>query len=468
MVALQASALMSGERRMEAESYLSGGYGIRLAIEGRRAGWGRIEEYANVWQPSRLKGTQVSQKFGTPFLAATQVFDLRPISRRFLALSKMARPEGFFVERGMILVTRSGSVGRATLAYTPHEGVLISDDLLRVEAREDKYWGWIYAYLRTVGAREMMCAVQYGHIIKHLEVSHLQGLPIPTLQSRLLESFNERARAVLEARSSAYSVFMEAERCFEEAIGPLEPGQDSELGFALRATELFGGRRRFEGAFYNPAVRTIQRHFAQTGLKTMPLAEAGFDVWLPMRFKRIPAAEGVELVDSSGLFEVNPDVRKRIADGNFGDRHRGRVQAGWLLLARSGQVYGLNGSVVIASSAHDGRVISDHIIRMAPSDHQDVRVGYAYTALSHPTLGRPLVKALAYGSSVPEIDVADLAELEIVRVKRSTEDAIADLSEEGAALLAKADILENAMAADAEDILSRFVAGDMRDVTVRS
>lgn len=41
-------------------------------------GWKRLSEMARSWQLSRLKGIQVNRTYGTPFLAATQVFDVRP------------------------------------------------------------------------------------------------------------------------------------------------------------------------------------------------------------------------------------------------------------------------------------------------------------------------------------------------------------------------------------------------------
>lgn len=53
---------MVGDRRMEAENYLSYGYGVRLAIESRAKGWVRLSNLAHVWQPSRLKGIQVGPR----------------------------------------------------------------------------------------------------------------------------------------------------------------------------------------------------------------------------------------------------------------------------------------------------------------------------------------------------------------------------------------------------------------------
>lgn len=446
---------------MEAENYLSGGYGIRLAMDARKVGRGQLGDLATVWQPNRLKGTLVSKEYGTPFLAATQVFDLRPAPRKYLSLDQIKNASDLKVHDGQILVTRSGSVGRATLAHKPHQGVIISDDLLRVDAKAEKHWGWVYAYLRSPQGRAMMTAAQYGHIIKHLEVGHLSSLPIPMLRDDLLRDLNAKVKKILKMRIEADTMFTDAEALFEKSVGlPVDVSDIGENGFSVSARNLFSGRRRIEGFFHNPAVRNIRAHFAARGLKSTPLVQGGFDVWLPTRFRRIPAPEGVEFVDSSDLFEINPDITKRIADGAFGDRNKGRVKAGWLLLARSGQIYGLNGTLRLANEAHEGKVISDHVIRIAPNKKQAMRAAYVHVALSHPTLGRPLVKSLAYGSSIPEIEVADMERIEVVRLRASEEDAIADLAERGSALQAKADILEVGIAAEAEGLIDQFLAGD--------
>ncbi|OYY95919.1 MAG: hypothetical protein B7Y41_01145 [Hydrogenophilales bacterium 28-61-23] len=465
--ALSAALIFGGDRRMEAENYLAGGYGIRLAMEARKAGWTRMGDLADVWQPSRLKGIQVSPDFGTPFLAATQVFDLRPVPRKFLALEKVKQSADLFVTSGQILVTRSGSVGRATLAHAPHEKIIISDDLLRVDPRQEKLWGWLYAYLRAPQTRAMMTSAQYGHIIKHLETGHLNALPMPVLRDDLLVDYTERVKAILDMRNQAHELARAAEARFEQCFGPLVITDNGEAGFNVRAsTALFSNRRRFDALPHNPVVKSIYEHLTKRASGFTKLADAGFSVWLPNRFKRVPAADGLGLLGSSDLFEINPDITKRIADGNFGDAYNAHVKAGWLLLARSGQIYGLNGSLTLATKAHEAHVVSDHIIRIAPQENASIRPGYLCVALSHPELGRPLMKSLPYGSSIPEIEVADVEQLAVVRLDASEENAIADMAEEASSLRAQADILENELAADAEAILDRFIAGDMQDVVV--
>ena len=133
---LPAHMLCVGDRRMEAGGFLASGFGTRLAITAKPSGWSFLAELANVWQPPRLEGIQVAEEFGTPFLAASQVFDHQPIPRKWLSLNKTPQAAKRFVSGGTILLTCSGTVGRATLARNCLESVLITHDLLRVEPSE--------------------------------------------------------------------------------------------------------------------------------------------------------------------------------------------------------------------------------------------------------------------------------------------------------------------------------------------
>ena len=456
---VRVSQLLAGDRRMEAETYLSRGFSLREAIEARPTGWKPFGDLACVEQPGRLKGILVSQEYGTPFLAATQVFDVRPIPRKFLALDKMETAKDCFVGDGTILVTRSGSVGRSTLAHAPHRGVVISDDLLRVFAKDKRDYGWLYAYLHAPQVRAMTIGAQYGHIIKHLEISHLEALPIPTIDDATAAEFSRRVARILDFRNEGHRLTLEAEARFEKALGPLRVNDWGDEGFTVKASKAFlGGRRRFDASVHNPGVAAIRRHLAKHGNGFTTVAGAGYEVWLPTRFRRIPAEDGVWLVDSADLTEVNPDLSKRIADGDFGDAHKGRVEAGWVLMARSGQTYGIIGTTILAGADLQGRIISDHVMRIKPGENVSLKAGYLVTALSHPMLGRPLVKSLAYGSSIPEIEVADLSNHEVIRLKPTEESAIADLAEASAKARAAADVIEREIARDAGTIIARFMS----------
>lgn len=449
--------LWAGDRRLEAETYLSGGYGLRLAIERRPQGWLPLSNFARVWQPLRLKGIQVGASEGTPFLAATQVFDVRPMPRKWLALERTSAATERFVRPGQILVTCSGAVGRATLAYAPHANTLISHDLLRVDAYDASMRGWVYAYLRSPQARAMMSGAQYGHIIKHLETAHLDALPVPEVSATTAADFERRVARLLNLRDESYRCTLEAERLYEAALGVTSFGDDGENGFAIHASKLFRGRRRIEGSYHSPAVTTIKRHIRSTGRPSIMLSNAGYDIWVPGRYRRIPAADGVRYLDSADLLEVSPDGEKRFADCGFGDRYKGRVKRNWLLMPCSGQVYGIIGSVVLAGASLEGSAVSNHVIRIAGAN-SDLRAGYVLTTMSHPMLGRPLIKAMAFGSSVPEIDPDEVKEFQVIRLGENLEGAIADHAEASAKARAEADELERKVSEDAGRLIDEFVA----------
>jgi hypothetical protein len=455
---IAAHILFADDRRMEAETYLSSGYGIRMAIQSKPKGWSYFRQLARVWMPNRLKGILVSPESGNPFLAATQVFDVRPIARKFLALEKMSGAKNCFVKDGLILVTRSGSVGRPALVHAPHRGAVISDDLLRVEAIDPNDRGWLYAYLLAPQTRAMTKSAHYGHIIKHLETSHLDALPIPSVDDATAFDFLKRVTRILELRNEGYRLTLEAEAQFETALSSITVDDWGEHGFSVRASKSFlGGRRRLDAARHNPGAAAIHRFLAEHGHGFSTLPEAGYDVWVPGRYKRIPVEDGVIYRDSADLLEVNPDLPKRYADCKFGDRFRGRVKDGWILVACSGQVYGIIGTAILATQVLNDEVVSNHVLRAAPKKGS-VPAGYIVTALTHPLFGRPIVKALAFGSSVPEIDGDDLAEVKIVRLKPSEESGIADAAEKSAKVRAAADLLEREITADAGKIIAKFMA----------
>lgn len=455
-ISLPADLLFSGDRRMEAESYLAPGYRIRRALEAQ-ARCTALGNLARIWQPSRLKGIQVGRNHGVPFLAATQVFDLRPVPRKYLAAERTADFEQRFVDDGTILVTCSGNVGRATLAYAAHRRVLISHDLLRVQPHSGDMRGWLYAFLRSQAAQEMMSATRYGHIIKHLEVGHLETLPTPCPPSCQLGEFATRVQTLLEYRNRAHDLCHHAEELFASRIEPLPPFPDREVGFSVPSSHVSLGRRRLEATFHDPLARAILRRFSDLGLQTQPLSKLTKRIWWMPRFRRVFGERGVPYMSAEELFSINASPTKRVMTEQAENASAYFVKAGWILMACSGQAYGLNGSVMLATSRHESFFFSHDLIRIVPDTNQ-IRAGYLVAALAHPQLGRPLVIRNAYGTSVPHLDPGDVADVPIVRLGPEAENSIGDLVEEAAYLRSQAEELENGLADDAQRVVDSLLS----------
>ena len=456
-VTLPLSEMAAGDRRLDAEVYLSVGFTVRRAIRCSGLAVSPLGQLARIWQPSRLKGIQVESEHGVPFLAATQVFDIWPTPRKWLAPSKTPRIADRYVSPGWMLVTCSGTVGNVILSYAAHADMVISHDLLRVEIEDDpSLRSYVYTFLRTRFGRTMMQGTHYGNVIKHLEVSHLKQIPVPVV-ARLGDEIHERIGDVFAAREEAYRLDMTARLRFAEAMSD-QPKTPQEGGYAVQASRLFHGRRRLEASAHSPAAQLVARTYERNAESIVRLGQIA-RVFLPARFKRIYGEQGTTYLDSGPIFKVNPELSKLLTSATPIDFDDYLVKRGWLLMARSGQIYGINGQAILADSWHEGKVVTEHIIRIVPDD--TIRPGYLQTMLSHPTLGQPLVVSQAYGTSVPELAVEDIERLPIPRLAVEQEEEIADAAERASELRMRANDEENEAVAKLEGELVDELGGQL-------
>lgn len=454
---VRASTLAVGDRRLEAESYLTDGYILRQRIE--KLGSTNLEILSGVWQPGRLKGIQVGREKGLPFLAATQVFDMRPTPRKWLSPSHTPDVDDRYVKNGWILVTCSGSVGDAIIAHEPHDKIVISHDLMRIVPKSAADRGYLYAYLRTHYARAMMRSTKYGNVIKHLAPEHLQVIPVVEAGESTKATLKSAIDRCFALRNESYALAVAAENEFAAAVGAVDVAS-AEIGFPVSARSLFHKARRLDAYSYNPAAAAALKALSKSGRTIDSLERISKRVFGVPRFKHVYTRAGIPYLDSEELFKINPELSKFIPAQAKADAEAYYVDSGWLLMACSGQIYGLNGSVALATAWHEKKIVSNHVLRIVPDE--GVRAGYIQVALSHPSLGRPLVLREAFGTSIPEIDSAALKEMPIVRMG-DLEDSIADKTERAAALRAISDGLENAATAFLETIIAKALGDASED-----
>ena len=430
--------MFARERRLDGEAYLTDGFQYRHRIE-CLANTRLVGDLARVWQPSRLKGIRVRPQAGLPFLAATQAFDIHPRPRKWLARAHVSEIDTRYVADGTILVTRSGNVGDPVIAYEAHRGLLISDDLLRVEAKEAGLNGYLYAYFRTRHCKALMRSSQYGNVIKHLEPEHLDRVPVPVFEDALVRDVASDVDEVFRLRTMAHTLSIKSERLYAESLSEPQADESSLAGFSVRASGLWKGRRRLEAYSHNPVALAARTIVEPSSESASAVTARVFGV---PRFKHVYTTnhDAIPYLDSEDLFKLNPEPTKFIPLTAKKDADRYFVKRGWLLMACSGQLYGFNGRLAIADESHEQSIVSNHVLRLVP---QKIRSGYLYVALGHPTLGRPLVLSRAFGTSVPEIDASDITELPVARLGESVENEIADAAEAANELRMKAKRKEN-------------------------
>ncbi len=99
-------------------------------------------------------------------------------------------------------------------------------------------------------------------------------------------------------------------------------------------------------------------------------------IWAPYRFSRVFGQDGHGIVYRSAeeLFALNPPVTKRVLERSVQTPEDYMVDAGTILMAYSGQRYGLIGTSRITTPADEGVFLSHDVIRITP-DLEGIRPG---------------------------------------------------------------------------------------------
>jgi len=258
---------------------------------------------------------------------------------------------------------------------------------------------------------------------------------------------------VRRLRDLATDLARRADDAFAAALGPA-PSDESTRAFGVPTRALAARRRRFEATYHDPRATALLRRLP----RAKPLGSLVERVWWMPRFKRHFGDAGLPYLSADELFAIDAPVTKRILVGPDDHPRDHFVQPGWILMACSGQVYGLNGEATLATDAHAGAFLSHDVIRIAP-DPDEVRAGYLLVALTHRTHGRPLLVRMAYGTSIPHLDPGDVAEFPVARLGEHVEREIAGLAERSAEARSAALALERRMAREA----TRLVGELLRD-----
>ena len=277
-----------------------------------------------------------------------------------------------------------------------------------------------------------MKSTRYGHVVKHLEKHHLNGLPGLRLRPEIRAAFEEKAKDIIESRDRAHEMVNQAEDEYQLAIGMVPDTEKGTDGFVTRASEMFARGRRLEGNF---TIQLLARRSTRFTKRPFPLTRSG--AWWSACLFRGASTMYMEMAGPHNstvhkYSNVPPMLRSLYCPCTA----KGKRGIWWIgerfLIPCSGQLHGIIGSVVLATDWHEDEVLTNHMVRVVLKKNSTIRVGYLQTVLGHRVLGRPRMLKNAHGSSVPELSPMDIADLVVPRLRRETEDRIADAMEEAA------------------------------------
>ncbi len=119
------------------------------------------------------------EKSDFPIYQPSQILDTKPKPELFISHLTKTNIDSLRVKQNQILMTCSGTIGKATLVSKTLDNKIFSHDLLRIEAVNPIDTGLIYAYFKTQTGILVLITNNYGAVIQHIEPEHLDNLQIP-------------------------------------------------------------------------------------------------------------------------------------------------------------------------------------------------------------------------------------------------------------------------------------------------
>jgi len=356
-----------------------------------------------------------SNKDSVGFLGSAEMLSVQPKPVKFL-LKKDAVGK-FSVEKGWILLSRSGTIGNVTYVNSTLEKFFISEHAIRIICNE--YPGYVYAFLKSKTGRILVESNTFGAVISQIEPKHLNNIPIPNPSPILKQEIHNLIEESFKLRDESNALIDEAQKLLKEALQlpEIEKLQskakqyDKKAGVLNYSVPLSELNSRLDGSYHVPIVNEIERHIKKKAKEVLKIGDEKISqsVILPGRFKRIYVEEGNGITFFGGkqLFELDPSNKKYLSSSKHEDRIQDlKIHANTILISRSGTI----GKVTIVPEHWDNWIPNEHIIRVVPINNKIA--GYIYAWLSS-DYAYPLITRHTYGAVVDEISDKQVSKISV-------------------------------------------------------
>lgn len=180
---------------------------------------------SKIYVPPRFKRIYTPPEKGVPFLLPLHSVLIKYFDLKYLWKPLAEKPE-YQLEKGMLLITRSGTLGRVMLVTEPISSWVASDDFIYLKPKDDINPGYLVAFLQSIYGQAQLMRETYGGVVKHLEEFHISKIKLP-LPDKLTQ--DKIGNLVIEA----YELKDRANMLEQEAVSMLEKHLEELSGVSL-------------------------------------------------------------------------------------------------------------------------------------------------------------------------------------------------------------------------------------------
>lgn len=346
-----------------------------------------------------------SPEKGYPFLSPSDMMKADINGGKYVS-KKYTDTANLLLKKGWILVSRSGTLGNVVYTNDEFEGMVGSDDLIRIlPNNKNVLGGYLYAYLASKYGYALLTQSSYGGVVKHIEPHHIKELPIPIFP-------DEKQREIHNLILEASELRVEANRLLNEAMLLFDKENDLKfdknildqsenalkIGFIVKKSDLFKTTLKARN-FSERAAKIIEKWNQRNGVILNEYLEVPFQMGARASFKRITSLnfKGSDLISQGDIHKQNPKEFKQVKVKKI--REEDTAQRSSVIMPCAGTL-GENEIFtrpLLVRNNFEGKLLSEVIGTFKCKNEIDA--AYLYIALSTKA-GFRVLRAMVYGTNL--------------------------------------------------------------------
>jgi len=182
-----------------------------------------LNEFAkDIYIPGRFKRIYLEEhNSGVPFFSGRCIHELDPSNKKYISalIHKDRIGSQLTIKENMLLITCSGTTGKVCIVPEHWDNWVMTHDIVRLIPTSIEMTGYIYVFLNSDFGRILLQRSNYGSVVQHIEVPHVQDTPIaiPKDQEKI-KQINDLALDANRLRAQAYYLEQEAIRIINEEV----------------------------------------------------------------------------------------------------------------------------------------------------------------------------------------------------------------------------------------------------------
>lgn len=398
--AINSLDLFFGDLRMDASYHASSGQYASHILKNSKVPIDHLDQVCQpggIFIPGRFRRVYIDNpENGLKWLSPTDMQKADLSGLAYVSSKYTSNLNTLRLHKGWVLLSRSGTIGNLTYVRADMEGLIGSDDIIRIVADPKQILsGYLYAVLYSPLILSLIKQKTYGAVIPHIETNHVIDLPIPRLNPIEEERIHQLIEQAADLRVKANQFLrLSQERFFEQVLGidsmEITWKCRNEHAYVTDEASIDLNTYRLDSFHYVGYVKE-----AELKLNKAVLLEELAEPYQPPQFKR-PYTDntGVPFLSGIDLFNNYPKPRIFISSKMKG-LEQYRVSAGTILIQSDGSRDGLIARPTILPNHLDHCAVTQHMARLYPKDLKDR--GFIYVWLST-EIGRRLLLKHSSGS----------------------------------------------------------------------